>query len=204
MATGGADPSDVIDFWFADALSSAERAEARVKLWFSKNGDFDRAIAHRFGSLPESAARGELNAWRGEAASALALVIVLDQFPRNLFRQSPRAFDSDPLAREVALAAISREFDLALHPLHASFLYLPLEHAEDIDLQEQSVRLFERLHARAPIELRSMFESFASYARWHRDVIHRFGRFPHRNEVLHRPSTPAETTYLESAAATFW
>jgi len=147
MATGGADPSDVIDFWFADALSSAERAEARVKLWFSKNGDFDRAIEHRFGSLPESAARGEL---------------------------------------------------------HASFLYLPLEHAEDIDLQEQSVRLFERLHARAPIELRSMFESFAFYARWHRDVIHRFGRFPHRNEVLHRPSTPAETTYLESAAAKFW
>jgi uncharacterized protein (DUF924 family) len=196
-------PKEIIEFWFADALTSPQRVDARVKLWFSHNEEFDREIQRRFGSLPELAARGGLDAWRGEASSALALVLVLDQFPRNLHRRSARAFEFDPLALEVALGSISRGFDEAPHPLQASFFYLPLEHAEEIDPQERAVELFERLIPRAPAELRAMFENFASYARRHRDVIRRFGRFPHRNATLNRPSTPGEIAYLESVGDKF-
>lgn len=196
-------PTEVIEFWFGDALVSAEQAKLRAKLWFSRNDEFDREIERRFGSLPESAARGELDAWRGDASSTLALVLVLDQFPRNLFRKSPRAFAFDPLARNVALGAISCEFDKSLHPLQSSFLYLPLEHAEEIELQERSVQLFEQLFARAQVDLHDLFGSFADYARRHRDIVRRFGRFPHRNEVLDRPSTPEEIGYLESGGDRF-
>ena len=196
-------PTEILEFWFGDALVSAEQAKARAKLWFSRNDEFDREIERRFGLLPESAIRGELDAWRGDASSALALVLVLDQFPRNLFRGSPRAFAFDPTAREVALDAISRAFDTALDPLEAAFLYLPLEHAEDIGLQERSVALFERLIARAPPGLTALFESFADYARRHRDIVQRFGRFPHRNTILGRDPTPDEVAYLESGGDKF-
>jgi uncharacterized protein (DUF924 family) len=196
-------PDDVLEFWFGDALASSENLNARVELWFSKNEEFDREIQRRFGSLPEQAARREMDEWRGHAASALALTLVLDQFPRNLFRNHARAFAFDPAAREVALSAIARGFDQTLHPLQAVFFYLPLEHAEDIELQEKGVQLFGPLIARAPEELRPMLENFASYARRHRDLIRMFGRFPHRNKILGRPSTPAEVAYLEAGGDTF-
>jgi uncharacterized protein (DUF924 family) len=194
---------DILAFWFADALASPERAGERVQLWFRKNEAFDREISRRFGSAPELAAQGQLASWRGEPSSALALVLVLDQFPRNLYRGSARAFEFDRFALEVALAAIARQFDSALHPVQASFLYLPLEHAEDIGQQERAVQLFEPLTARTPVELRPLIENFASYARRHRDVIRRFGRFPHRNTTLGRKSTPAEVAYLESGGDRF-
>lgn len=198
-----AKPDEVLEFWFGDALGSAPPADERVQLWFRKNDAFDRAIQERFGTLPELAGRGGLDAWRGAALAALALVLVLDQFPRNLFRRSARAFAFDPLARDVALDAIARGFDAALPPIAASFFYLPLEHAEDIGLQERAVQLFERLIARAPAELHPTLENFAAYARRHRDVIRRFGRFPHRNATLGRASTPAEVAYLDSGGDRF-
>ena len=196
-------PSEILEFWFGDALASPKQAGARAQLWFGKNEDFDREIRNRFGALVELAAQGGLDAWRDEASSALALVLVLDQFPRNLYRGSARAFAFDSHALVVALESISREFDKALHPVQASFLYLPLEHAEDIEHQDQAVRLFEELTARAGGELRPMFESFTSYARRHRDVIQRFGRFPHRNAVINRQATPEEVAYLESGGDRF-
>jgi uncharacterized protein (DUF924 family) len=197
------EPDEILDFWFGDALASPEQLDTRSELWFSQNDEFDRQVRRRFGSLPEQAMRAELNAWRGEASSALALVLVVDQFPRNLYRRSARAFEFDPLAREVALESIAGGFDEVLHPLQASFLYLPLEHAEDIGLQERSVQLFEGLAARAPVALRPRFERFSDYARRHRDVIRLFGRFPHRNELLDRQPTPAEIAYLEAGGDTF-
>jgi uncharacterized protein (DUF924 family) len=196
-------PNEILEFWFGDALASPEQVGPRSELWFRQNHEFDRQIQQRFGSLPERAARGELDEWRGEAFSALALVLVLDQFPRNLYRRSARAFEFDPLAREIALESIAGGFDEALHPLQALFLYLPLEHAEDLDLQERSVQLFGQLATRAPAALRPRFEQFTSYARRHRDVIHRFGRFPHRNELLDRQPTSEEVAYLESGGDTF-
>jgi uncharacterized protein (DUF924 family) len=198
-----ANPDDILAFWFGDALAAPEQVSERVELWFRKNDAFDREVARRFGSLPELAAQGALAPWRGKPSSALALVLVLDQFPRNLYRGSARAFEFDPFALGVTLDAIARGFDSALHPLQASFFYLPLEHAEDAEQQERAVELFEQLTARAPAELRSMFENFTSYARRHREVIRRFGRFPHRNAILNRPSTATETAYLESGGDRF-
>ena len=110
-------PDEILEFWFGDALASPEQVDLRSKLWFSRNDAFDRQIQQHFGSLPERAARSELDEWRGEAFSALALILVLDQFPRNLYRHSARAFEFDPLAREVALESIAGGFDQALHPV---------------------------------------------------------------------------------------
>jgi uncharacterized protein (DUF924 family) len=196
-------PSEIIEFWFGDALASPKHARARAEVWFGKNEDFDREIRNRFGALPELAAKDRLDAWRDEASSALALVLVLDQFPRNLYRGSTRAFAFDSHALATALGAIARGFDRTLNEIQASFFYLPLEHAEDIEHQDQAVRLFEELTARADSELRPMFESFTTYARRHRDVIQRFGRFPHRNAVLNRQATPEEAAYLESGGDRF-
>ena len=196
-------PVEILEFWFGDALGSPEALGPRSQLWFTRNDDFDRQIENRFGALPDRATRAELDEWRAEASSALALVLVLDQFPRNLYRDSVRAFEFDPLGREIAIEAISRGFDQVLHPLQSVFLYLPLEHAEDIALQERSVQLFEQLAENAPAALRPNFDQFTAYARRHRDVIRDFGRFPHRNELLGRKPTPAEAAYLESGGDTF-
>ncbi|HEV8341804.1 MAG TPA: DUF924 family protein [Candidatus Binatia bacterium] len=198
-----AEPEQILSFWFSDALDSPEAAKAQGKFWFGRSDAFDEEIRKRFGDLPERAARGEFEAWRDEPRSALALVLLLDQFPRNLFRDSARAFEFDAKACEVALGAIAARFDQKVHPIEAVFLYLPLEHAEDLELQNRSVGLFEKLCERAPDSMKSQFEEFADYARRHRDVIQRFGRFPHRNAVLGRKSTSEESDYLASGGERF-
>jgi len=131
------------------------------------------------------------------------LVLILDQFPRNLYRGSRRSYEFDSKACEIALRSIEAGFDQRLHPLEASFLYLPLEHSEDLLLQERSVQLFQKLIPRAPVALRPTFERFTEFAIRHREVIRRFGRFPHRNAVLGRRSSREELAYLESGGETF-
>jgi uncharacterized protein (DUF924 family) len=194
---------EVLAFWFGDSLDSPDAVDARSELWFAQNNSFDRSIRDRFGSLPDRALAGEFEHWRREPRPALALVLVLDQFPRNLYRGSPRSYEFDSKACEIALASIEAGFDQSLHPLEASFLYLPLEHSENLLLQERSVQLFEKLIPRAPVELRASFEQSAEFAVRHREVIRRFGRFPHRNAVLGRRSSQEELAYLESGGETF-
>jgi uncharacterized protein (DUF924 family) len=196
-------PEAILDFWFGDSLRFPGSVVERVQLWFTANAEFDREIRDRFSSLPERALRGELDGWSRRSESALALVLVLDQFPRNLFRGSARAFEFDPRALETAAEAVDARFDEELAPLQASFLYLPFEHSEDPTNQERSVQLFEQLVRRAPPELASTLEQAADYARRHRAVVQRFGRFPHRNKVLGRESSPEEVAYLESGGETF-
>jgi uncharacterized protein (DUF924 family) len=194
---------EILNFWFGDSLDSLDAIAARKVSWFVQSDAFDRTIATRFGSLPERALRGEFDGWSREPRPALALVLVLDQFPRNLYRGDPRSFESDSKACEIALLAIEAGFDQKLHPLEASFLYLPLEHSEDLLLQDRSVELFEQLVSRAPVDLRAMSEEFFAYAVRHREVIRQFARFPHRNAVLGRCSTREEVAYLESGGETF-
>jgi uncharacterized protein (DUF924 family) len=196
-------PAEILSFWFADALRTPEAAAGRQSIWFGSHEQFDQEIHHRFGTLPDRALTGEFDAWLCSSRTALALVIVLDQFPRNLFRGSARSFAFDIRAQEATLAAIDSGFDSHLDPLEASFLYLPLEHSESLQQQERSVVLFERLLARAPTGLVPLFEQFVDYARRHRDLIARFGRFPHRNAILRRTSTPEESEYLEAGGETF-
>lgn len=198
-----ATPDDVLDFWFADAAHSAGALRKRSRVWFAKDDAFDRRIAERFGALVEAAQRGELDDWTHTLRGMLALLILLDQFPRNLYRGDARAFAGDAKAQAITLVAIARGEDGALPPIERMFCYLPLEHAEDIALQNRCVALFEGLLAQAPMDMHDSFESFLGYARKHREVIARFGRFPHRDAALSRKNTPAELEYLAEPGAGF-
>jgi uncharacterized protein (DUF924 family) len=194
---------ELLDFWFGKDLESPGTVERRVARWFGGDPELDREIARRFGDLPERAAKGELAGWKAAPRSTLALVIALDQLPRNLFRNSPRAYELDAFALDVALDAIGRGFDTRIHPLEATFLYLPLEHAEDLSLQERCVAHFTALVERAPAATCHCYEGFLEYACTHRDVVRDFGRFPHRNALFGRTSTSAERAFLAGGGATF-
>lgn len=198
---GDADPERLLRFWFADAASDDDAAARRIGTWFTADDAFDGACRGAFADWPDRARRGDFAPWRETPRGALALVIALDQLPRNLFRGTSRAFAYDEAARGVASAAVESGFDRVLAAIEASFLYLPFEHAEDAALQERSVALFEALCARAPAPLTAAFASFADYARRHHDVIARFGRFPHRNAPLGRASTAAESAWLAQGNA---
>ena len=178
-------------FWFGDP-PGASRGE-----WFRKDAAFDQQIRTRFGTLHARAARGELDAWRGEAHSMLALVVVLDQFSRNLFRNDARAFAHDAYALECAKQALARGDDTTLLPVQRQFLYLPFEHSERLEDQERGLALMQALEA---------FEATRGCAEWalrHRDIVKRFGRFPHRNAALARASTAEEIEFLEQPGSGF-
>jgi uncharacterized protein (DUF924 family) len=186
-----AQAADVLDFWFAG--STAPRAE-----WFKKDAAFDALIAARFGALVEQALAGALADWAREPRGALAQVIVLDQFTRNIFRDTPRAFAGDALALSAAQAMVARGDDLALPPLWRAFAYLPFEHAEDRAMQRESLRLFAALAAADASQANSQ-----DYARRHAEIIERFGRFPHRNALLGRVSTDEELAFLQQPGSRF-
>jgi uncharacterized protein (DUF924 family) len=170
------DASSVVEFW----------QQAGEDKWWRKDEAFDRDFRERFLALHERAAAGELEGWLAEATSALALMILLDQFPRNAFRGSARMFATDPLARRYASAALQAGFDRAIDaPLHM-FFYMPFEHSESLADQERSVAL--QVHLGPKLH---------KYALLHQDIIQRFGRFPHRNPLLGRETTPAEQAFLD-------
>ena len=185
---------DVLDFWFDSATEA---------LWFERSDAFDAAIRERFGDTLVAALRGELDAWADTPEGWLALLIVRDQFSRNLYRDDPRAWSGDAATQVLALDGIAHGHDLQLAPLQRVFAYLPLEHAESPVLQKHCVRLFERLVEGVPQAERAQYTGFLDYARRHHDVIDRFGRFPHRNAVLGRADTPAERAYLATPGAGF-
>lgn len=189
-------PETVLDFWFG-APGSPEAGTQRVE-WFRKDDAFDRRIVVRFGATIEQALAGALAAWSATPRGALAQIVVLDQFTRNAFRGTARAFAGDARALAVARSMVAAGQDRALPPEQRAFVYLPYEHAEDLALQDESVRLFERLAADA-----AGFESMLDYARRHRDVIARYGRFPHRNAALSRASTPDELAFLARPGSGF-
>jgi len=196
-------PEDVLSFWFADDVHSPEGVAACCRRWFESDPAFDERVRGRFGELPARALRGELHAWRAEPRSTLALVLTLDQLPRNLYRGTAACFAYDAAALDLAVFALEREDDFELAPLEAMFLYLPFEHTEDPAAQDRSVSLFRGLVDRASPPLRPQFESFLEYAVRHCEVIERFGRFPHRNATLGRESTDDERAYLEAGGETF-
>lgn len=193
----------VLQFWFADSAQDAAALDAQRKLWFSGGPELDRQIGERFGSLLARALDGELETWRESPRSALALVLVLDQFPRNVHRGTAKSFAGDAAALEVARSAVDRAFDRSVAPVEAAFFYMPFEHSEDLDDQHRSVELFRDLRRRAPAEIRHHMISFEEFAVRHCEIIQRFGRFPHRNEILDRTPTEAERLYLASGGHTF-
>lgn len=184
----------VLDFWFA---------EANAVRWFAVDAAFDEDIRECFGHATAAAADGQLDDWTATPPGWLALLILLDQCPRNLYRGDPRAWAQDVKAQRMVLSGIARGDDRRLSPLQRVFAYMPLEHAENMDLQQISVEQFGALCKEVPREQRGRFEGFFDYARRHCEVIARFGRFPHRNAALGRTSRPEELLYLVQPGAGF-
>jgi uncharacterized protein (DUF924 family) len=191
------EPDEILRFWFGARCETAREIEALVDKWFKPKATFDAEIRSRFSDLPDRATAGELDGWRATARSTVALVLVLDQFPRNLYRGDARAFAYDMRAIEVARAFVLDAGDCDVAPIEAVFGYLPFEHSEDAEDQQRSVALFSGLALQVGEPLRPQFDSFTEFAERHRALIQRFGRFPHRNAVLGRSSTPDEVRYLE-------
>ena len=184
---------DVLEFWFGpDPDPLAER-----DCWFRKDAGFDAEVRERFGEAIEAALAGDFRSWTATPRGALARVLLLDQFTRNAYRGTPRAFAGDPQALATATEAIAAAFDRALRPVERWFLYMPFEHAEDTLAQQRSVSLFRDLADETGLT------DPVDWAERHARVIERFGRFPHRNDILGRPSTPEEVAFLREPGSRF-
>ena len=194
----------VLDFWFGACGADGSLDPAKQKMWFGDGRKYDAEIRDRFGALHERASRGELETeWAATPRGSIALIVVLDQFSRHIHRDTPAAFAQDPAAQRIVLSATDLDTDRQLIPAQRAFFYLPLEHAEDIELQRLGVRCFDGLARTVAPAWRKEYDSFHDYAQRHRDIIARFGRFPHRNRILGRPSTPAEIKFLKQPGSSF-
>lgn len=184
MSDATLSPSDIVDFWFSDDTK---------KQWFKPDAAFDDALRARFETPLQAARRGVYADWPGTAHGALALIILLDQISRNIYRGTPEAFAADEQALDVAAHAIANGFDEQLTPEQRIFLYMPYMHSEALADQERGMELFTRLGVAENLD----------YMRRHRDIIARFGRFPHRNAILGRQSTPEELEFLKQPGSSF-
>lgn len=182
------------NFWFGQLNERGLCIEDKNALWFKSNAETDEICRSQFEPLVKKATQGKLQHWAAGDRSLLALIVLLDQFSRNIYRGTPNAFASDPRALALAQEAVTSGRHLGLPPIHRVFLYLPLEHAEDLEIQNQCVELFEALRDEEQTE---QFEGFTRFAVAHRDVVAQFGRFPHRNVILGRQSSSEELAYLE-------
>ena len=192
--------AELLAEWFGESWRTAPVAGA---WWFASDAARDARLHARFGALMESAARGELAAWSATPRSRLALILLLDQLPRNCFRGTAGAFATDARALAETQRGLERGDDRALNPWERMFFYMPLQHAEDDAVQAQAVERYSALAAAVPREFAKTFEDAAQYARLHRDIVARFGRFPHRNALLGRESTVAEREWLAAGAPDF-
>ncbi|ARV62444.1 hypothetical protein BZZ01_30850 [Nostocales cyanobacterium HT-58-2] len=185
----------ILDFWFG---SPNDPDYGKPKsFWFHKKPEFDEELQIRFLTDYQKAAAGYLDDWMNSPESCLALILLLDQFPRNMFRDTPEAFATDWEALSTAQHAVSQKYDQKLLPVQRWFIYLPFEHSENLEHQRQAVRLFQQLSDDPDSA------SCIDYAIRHMQVIQRFGRFPHRNEILGRVSTPEEKEFLKQAGSSF-
>jgi uncharacterized protein (DUF924 family) len=196
----------VRDFWFGKLPMTAQTLNQRIRFWFSEDVPAelrekrDYMIRARFGPLLERASKGGLASWADSPRRCLSLIILLDQFPRNIHRGSARAFAYDEQALALTLSGMQSAADGALDVVERIFFYMPLQHCEAREIQDESVAAYRQLAIEAPQELRSVFEDTLASAREHRSIIERFGRFPHRNRVLGRADTPQEEVWLKEAA----
>jgi len=193
---------EVHRFWFGESRNELEILQQKSKIWFAKDDALDAEIRRRFADLVEHAALNRFDFPQLAPREQLAVILGLDQFSRNLFRNHPRSFATDPLARRHAQALLNNE-TADLNRVEKVFLYLPFEHAESLDDQKKSVALFQELHQTAPVELHSHTAGFLDYALRHCEIIERFGRFPRRNKILGRTSTPEELEFLTQPGSSF-
>jgi uncharacterized protein (DUF924 family) len=194
---------ELLQVWFGTDIDDARVGASQAGLWWGKSPDNDEMLAGRFGAAASAAAAGALDHWTGSPRGRLALILLLDQLPRVIHRGSAAAFAEDEKARRIASRGLESGADRLLRPIERAFFYLPFEHSEDRSDQDRSVELFRELVAGVPEGWREIFEGYLDFALRHREVIARFGRFPHRNAVLGRRSTPEEVAYLEQPGTGF-
>ena len=191
---------EILVYWFAECEDSPEKCSQRNSWWFSGGTAVDREITERFSDDVAAAACGKLDTWQGAAKSCLALVLLLDQFPRNIYRGTPQAFANDDKSIAIIRTGIARAYLEQLKPPEACFFLTPFMHAENLEIQEEGIALLESLNARCAPQWRERVANALHFASEHADVIRRFGRFPHRNAVLGRASTEVEREFLDTGA----
>jgi uncharacterized protein (DUF924 family) len=200
---------DLLLFWFGPRPYAAAQVQQHSRLWFGEPGapeltpQTDELIRERYGELTLAAEQGRLTAWESSPRRRLALILLFDQFSRNIYRGSARAYAQDLDALSLTVSGMQIGADATLDPVERLFFYMPLMHAESLDVQEESVAAFRRLREEAPADLHRIFQASLDSAVEHRDIIARFGRFPHRNRVLGRESTPEEIEWLASGGSDF-
>jgi uncharacterized protein (DUF924 family) len=194
-------PEEILSFWFGEDVQAGSWQD-KADIWFAGGPEVDNEIRERFGDAYVAAGAGKLSSWADRAYGRLALIILLDQYSRNIHRGKAEAFEHDPFALKLALDCVLEGHDRQLLPIERLFAYMPLMHAEDLDIQRQGLALFTALADEARDDYPFLDKSVES-AQEHYDIIERFGRFPHRNAVLGRDATPEEELFLAEGGATF-
>jgi len=193
----------LLDWWFGSSGSANETAAAKGKLWFGKRDSQDLEAQTRFGDWVEQALAGGLTDWAQRPEGWLALVLLLDQLPRMIYRDTPTSFSGDLRAQALVAQGIAADFDRQLQPIQRVFIYLVFEHSENLAVQNEGISRYIELVAQQPEIDRALFSDYLDYAERHQKVIARFGRFPHRNAVLGRESTDEELAFLTGPGSRF-
>ena len=193
----------VLDFWFSGRELDSPNIDARMDRWFGSDPDMDQEIRDQFSDLVAKGSTGELDHWASTPEGRLALIILLDQFRRNIYRGSADAFNEDKRALRLCVEGIVDKVYKKLSPEQQIFFFMPLQHSESRKVQEKSVNIYRALANRVSETLRETFLTTAQFAELHRDIVDQFGRFPHRNEVLGRENTAEEEQYLSGEAPSF-
>lgn len=194
---------ELLSWWFGEGTTANEIAGEKSRLWFGYTPEQDAEARQRFGDVTERALAGELGEWAESPQGWLSLVLLLDQLPRMIYRGTPKAFAGDERALQLVRDGMAHGGDVLLAPIQRVFIYLVLEHAENLSVQDHAVQQFELLRDIAGAGERALFADFLDFAERHRRVIARFGRFPHRNEIMGRPSSEAELTFLNEPGSRF-
>lgn len=193
----------VLDFWFKEKNLSAPQIDGRMDIWFGEDAHFDSEIATEFTEDIEDASSGKLSHWAHQPKGRLALILLLDQFRRNVYRNTPDAFVHDKTALKLCVEGAMEKKDRGLSPIQRAFFYMPLQHAESRKVQRKSVQIFNKLATSVSPTYRETFETIAQFAELHADIVEQFGRFPHRNKILERENTADEAEYLAADTPDF-
>ena len=194
---------EILSFWFMEQTLSAPQIDGRMDTWFGEDPVFDEEIAKEFAEDVERASEGNLDHWAHEPRGRLALILLLDQFRRNIFRNTAEAFEKDKAALKLCVEGAMEKKDKGLAPIHKAFFYMPLQHAESRKVQAKSREIYQRLAEAVSPTFRETFETIAQFADLHADIVERFGRFPHRNKLLDRDNSPEEEEYLTADSPGF-
>jgi uncharacterized protein (DUF924 family) len=194
---------NVITFWFQEQAFTAPQIDSRMDVWFGESADFDAEISLEFKTDVERASEGKLDHWADESKGRLALILLLDQFRRNIYRGTKQAFACDKAALKLCIEGAMEKKDSGLAPIQRVFFYMPLQHTESRKVQSKSVELYNKLADAVSTTYKETFETIAQFAELHADIIEQFGRFPHRNNLLNRENTPEEQEYLSGDSPDF-